>query len=503
MSKWTEHFKELDNTGVPPSAHNILDSIYHGDALTGAIARGDVLTGQGVTPKIARLAKGAAFAVLTGDGTDTAWSSYLLSGTAGGKTILAVTNTKTLTLTVIDNYNLTIPGTGTAALGAGTLTVATANDVTGANHTHAITSSSNPGAAAAILATNASGNIQVVSITATAQVYTSGYFLTGYSANPDVLFARDANWSYLFSNWYYSGGAKYSQTGGSAAIFLGISAGAGAGDISFNSAASGAAGAAVTLVETMRLKRSGVLKIAGTAVRATTEGTNHIDIFNGTAPVGTLANGISLYSALGELNVLDAAGNNTLLSPHGFPLFNPSKDAIFPWSYLSENRYIGKRVNADVCGALMELEKISGKKFIYTEDVPTLDWDADELKTKERIEAERLQKAMAKEIEVMLIDALETVEVTEKKPTGKKLKTGKFVLNSDGSITEAERDETAEVGTGKFKKQPKSGIRFDENSGKFYRTKTRDEAIKDIEPYVPKQMPAWMAERVPTKTKGK
>lgn len=64
------------------------------------------------------------------------------------------------------------------------------------------------------------------------------------------------------------------------------------------------------------VETTGTIKIAGNAVRGTTEGTNHLDIFNGTAPVGTLTNGISLYAAAGELWVLDAANNPTQLSPH-------------------------------------------------------------------------------------------------------------------------------------------------------------------------------------------
>jgi hypothetical protein len=40
-----------------------------------------------------------------------AWSGYLLSGTSGGKTTLAVTNAKTLTLTATDDYNLTVAAT--------------------------------------------------------------------------------------------------------------------------------------------------------------------------------------------------------------------------------------------------------------------------------------------------------------------------------------------------------------------------------------------------------
>lgn len=59
---------------------------------------------------------------------------------------------------------------------------------------------------------------------------------------------------------------------------------------------------------------SGNWKIAGTATRATTEGTNHLDIFNGTAPVGTLANGISLYSASGVPYMMNAAGNGSAIA---------------------------------------------------------------------------------------------------------------------------------------------------------------------------------------------
>jgi len=68
--------------------------------------------------------------------------------------------------------------------------------------------------------------------------------------------------------------------------------------------------------EKARMTPAGNFKIGGSASRGTTEGTNQLVLFNGTAPVGTLTNGVSLYSASGELRVMDAAGNSTLLSPH-------------------------------------------------------------------------------------------------------------------------------------------------------------------------------------------
>ena len=78
---------------------------------------------------------------------------------------------------------------------------------------------------------------------------------------------------------------------------------------------------------------SGNVKIAGTAVRATTAGTNHLDIFNGTAPAGTLTNGVSLYSSSGEFYAMDAAGNATLNSPH---------DDEGNWIFYSKNTNTGK-----------------------------------------------------------------------------------------------------------------------------------------------------------------
>ena len=180
-------------SGVSPSAHNLLDATYHGDAATGNIARGDLLYGN-ATPKVARLPLGGiAGSILTRNANDVAWSAYALVGTAGqtytlsatGGTVpigtgtagriaewattstlqaatLAKTGAGLLTLNSANNYTLTIPATGTTALGAGTLGVATSNDVTGSTHTHAVTSSSNPGAAASLLASDSNGYLQLV-----------------------------------------------------------------------------------------------------------------------------------------------------------------------------------------------------------------------------------------------------------------------------------------------------------------------------------------------------
>jgi len=94
-----------------PTTHDLLSAV-HGDTTVASPVRGDIIAGQGASPTWTSLTKGLAYAVLTGDGTDTAWSTFLLSGIAGGKTNFNVTNAKTLTLTSANNYNLTAEQSG-------------------------------------------------------------------------------------------------------------------------------------------------------------------------------------------------------------------------------------------------------------------------------------------------------------------------------------------------------------------------------------------------------
>jgi len=100
---------------------------------------------------------------------------------------------------------------------------------------------------------------------------------------------------------------------------------------------------------------AGVIKVAGTAVRATTEGTNHIDIFDGTAPIGTLANGCSIYSAAGELYTQDAAGNATLQTPH---------DKSGRWIYHSKNTVTGRVLEIDMERMMRAINEKFGWDFI-------------------------------------------------------------------------------------------------------------------------------------------
>ena len=61
--------------------------------------------------------------------------------------------------------------------------------------------------------------------------------------------------------------------------------------------------------ERARISAAGNVLIGGTAARGTTVGAAHLDLFNGTAPAGTLTNGVSLYSDSGDLKFMNAAGD--------------------------------------------------------------------------------------------------------------------------------------------------------------------------------------------------
>ena len=156
---------------------------------------------------------------------------------------------------------------------------------------------------------------------------------------------------------YYTLGPTYATSGlfAASSVFMwsrsdftaGIRIGAEAGPVIFFN------GAGPT--ERMRLDAVGNAKLAGTATRATTEGTNHLDIFDGTAPVGTLANGISLYSTAGELRVMDSGGTATLLSPH---------DDDGYWVFDSVNTQNGRGLRIDVEKMLRRLNALYGWDFI-------------------------------------------------------------------------------------------------------------------------------------------
>jgi hypothetical protein len=81
--------------------------------------------------------------------------------------------------------------------------------------------------------------------------------------------------------------------------------------------------------ERARIDSVGNVLVGGTAVRGTTVGTKHLDLFDGTAPAGTLTNGVSLYSSSGDLRFMDAAGNAYSVGYRNIPQSGSSKTTSY------------------------------------------------------------------------------------------------------------------------------------------------------------------------------
>jgi hypothetical protein len=125
------------------------------------------------------------------------------------------------------------------------------------------------------------------------------------------------------------------------------------------------------------------------AIGGSTIGTNGravLALFNNVVPSTSVTNGVQLYAedvaASSELKVRDEAGNITTLSPHNFSLIPEERldDYELPFSFYSKNNEIGKEINVDMYGAIKEVEKLSGKQFIFINKITRKDVNEDTTK---------------------------------------------------------------------------------------------------------------------------
>jgi len=150
------------------------------------------------------------------------------------------------------------------------------------------------------------------------------------------------------------------------------------GDLSFATTAAG------SLTEHMRIVQEGDVLIGTTATPSANNGKvlvfgdNTADPTMGTNTAGLYGKNVTTTV---EMFAVDEGGAAAQLTPHNFSLFAPADR--FAWDYYYYNRYTGDEVNADIYGAIREIEAISGKKFIYTKKIPVndrLDWDTEQSK---------------------------------------------------------------------------------------------------------------------------
>jgi hypothetical protein len=130
-------------------------------------------------------------------------------------------------------------------------------------------------------------------------------------------------------------------------------------------APSGTAGNTISFTQALTLDANRNLLLNGTTAGASSVGT--LTIFNGTAPTGSVTDGVILFaadvSASSELRVRDEAGNVTTLSPHNFELIPEGPSEDMAWAYYSEKN--GKKINVDMLKLARMVEKLTGEKLVY------------------------------------------------------------------------------------------------------------------------------------------
>jgi hypothetical protein len=162
------------------------------------------------------------------------------------------------------------------------------------------------------------------------------------------------------NNFYYNGTNSLYLNSTQASIYQQSS-----GQHRWYTAPSGTAGNAISFTQALTLDASGNLLLGGTSAGASSAAS--LAIFNGTAPTGSVTNGIILYaedvSSSSELKVRDEAGNVTTLSPHNFSLIPDGPSEDMAWAYYSEKG--GKRINVDMLKLARMVEKLTGEKLVY------------------------------------------------------------------------------------------------------------------------------------------
>ena len=121
----------------------------------------------------------------------------------------------------------------------------------------------------------------------------------------------------------------------------------------------------ISFTQALTLDANRNLLLNGTTAGASSVGT--LTIFNGTAPTGSVTDGVILFaqdvSASSELRVRDEAGNVTTLSPHNFDLIPEGPSEDMAWAYYSEKN--GKKINVDMLKLARMVEKLTGEKLVY------------------------------------------------------------------------------------------------------------------------------------------
>jgi hypothetical protein len=108
---------------------------------------------------------------------------------------------------------------------------------------------------------------------------------------------------------------------------------------------------------------------------APTAGATRVLIFGDNATDPTMdADTAGIYakdvSGTQEMFAIDEADNAVQLTSHNFTLFDPPVEANYPWSTYFSNEALGWEVAVDMWTLVREVEKLSGKQLLYERRIP-------------------------------------------------------------------------------------------------------------------------------------
>ena len=190
---------------------------------------------------------------------------------------------------------------------------------------------------------------------------------------------------------------------------------------------------------------------------------------------------VGFYNSSGRMKCRDSQGNNNVISPHYFELYQPDAQDPLPWTYHSENRIVGKKINVDMSKAVRLLEELTGQQLVYVEDLPAdqliseAEWKAAYRENK--IAEEKLKLLLANPYkEVPLQEALEEIE-EETEDTVIQAVT-KYRINAQSGELETYTIESMskiKTNTGRTIKIIRSDCHLNEDTGKCYRKLTTED----------------------------
>lgn len=351
------------------------------------------------------------------------------AGSVLGDSTLIKSGAGVLTLSAGGAYTLTVVASGTAALGAGTLTAATINDVTGATHTHAITSTSDGDTnVSTVLAADANGGLRidrlgvgaaVIAASGTIALPDGGYIgngaataRLGFDSSGATDYASFVGCNvgigvvprYVFDVVSSSllhmqmsttaadtaskigriGTRHYDNTEEPVYIIAGASlatssiVGIGGSNPNLNAVTeitfwTAANNTTLAGTQRMTINSSGDVLIGtttapgGTATKALIFGDNAGNPTPGANTAGVFAKDVG---GTVEMFAVDEAGNTAQLTPHNYAGPVQPLPGVLHWSQYHRNEYAGKEKWYDMERALLALETLTGEKFVYTRRVP-------------------------------------------------------------------------------------------------------------------------------------